>query len=334
MRVKIGVNGCGRIGKLLLRILSNSDRFEVAAINDPMPARILFNLLKYDSLHGKFDKLNECKEDSISIDHRKIALYHETNPSEIPWQQHGIQCVLEASGQFKTRKSLEKHLHHTVEKVILCQPADDIIDRTVVLGVNEDTLCTDDKIISNASCTTNCIAPVLKVLNENYGVEKTFFNTVHPYTNNQSLHDGPHTDLRRSRAALCNIIPTTSSAVKPLKIVLPELDGKVDGFATRVPVPLGSYIEITACIFKGTSVKDLNALFKEASENQLKGIIEYSEDPLVSTDIIGNTHSAIFDALSTKIIGDKFVQVLAWYDNETGYSNRVVGLLEKLYFRD
>jgi glyceraldehyde 3-phosphate dehydrogenase len=327
MGVKIGLNGCGRIGKLLLRILSESDKFEVVAINDPMPANILFNLLKYDSLHGKFDKLIDYKQDAIFLNNKKIALFHETDPIKIPWQDYGVSCVLEASGQFKTRESLEKHLSATVRKVILCQPADGIIDRTIVLGVNENCLLPIDTIISNASCTTNCIAPVLKVLNDKYGIEKAFFNTVHPYTNNQSLHDGPHVDLRRSRAALCNIIPTTSSAVKPLKLVLPELSGKIDGFATRVPVPLGAYIEITAILNNNTTLENLNAEFKQASENHLKGIIEYSDDPLVSTDIIGNDHSAVFDALSTKVIGGNFVQVLAWYDNETGYSNRVVDLL-------
>jgi glyceraldehyde 3-phosphate dehydrogenase len=331
MKIKIGINGCGRIGKLLIRILADSDRFEVVVVNDPMPTATLYNLLKFDSLHGRFENIDRATKDSLLINGREIIVYHELKPENIPWGKHGIDCVLEASGQFKTRASLEKHLRDTVKKVVLCQPADGIIDRTIVHGVNENTLQPNDTIISNASCTTNCIAPILKVLNDTFGIDKAFFNTVHPYTNNQSLHDGPHDDPRRSRAALCNIIPTTSSAVEPLKIVMPELSGKIDGFATRVPVPLGSYIEITACLLKKASIENINSAFKKASATYLKGIIEYSEDPLVSTDIIGNRNSAIFDSLTTKVIGDQFAQVLAWYDNETGYSNRVVDLLEIVF---
>jgi len=298
-----------------------------------MPAVTLANLLRYDSQHGQFSFVKSFGEDFIELGDRKVSLFHETSPENIPWGKYGVDCVLEASGMFKTRPDLEKHLGSGAKKVILCQPSDGLLDFTVVMGVNEQKLETSHFIISNSSCTTNCIAPVLKILDSNFGIKKAFFNTVHPYTNNQSLHDGPHSDLRRSRAALCNIIPTTSTAVESIQKVLPELAGKVDGFATRVPVPLGAYVELTALLGSKVSVKDINEVFENGSCGKFKGIVEYSTNPIVSTDIVGNPHSAIFDSEYTKVVGENFIQVLAWYDNETGYSHRVVNLLKYLYPR-
>jgi glyceraldehyde 3-phosphate dehydrogenase len=331
MSIKIGINGCGRIGKLLVRLLAASEEFEITIINDPMPASVLVNLLRYDSQHGRFEGINGCGDDFIEIGSSKIALLHKRTPKEIPWGDFSVDCVLEASGMFKTRAALEMHLVSGAKKVVLCQPSDDRLDGTIVIGVNDYLLQPEHSIISNSSCTTNCVAPLLKVLNEEFGVEKAFFNTVHPYTNNQSLHDGPHNDLRRSRAALCNIIPTTSTAVVSLQKVMLELAGRVDGLATRVPVSLGAYVEITALLQQNVTVDNVNQLFQFNATGSMKGIIEYCSDPIVSTDIIGNPHSAIFDSLCTKVIGGNFVQLLAWYDNETGYSYRIVDLIKKLY---
>jgi glyceraldehyde 3-phosphate dehydrogenase len=331
MAIKIGINGCGRIGKLLVRLLSNSTEFEVVALNDPMPVAVLANLLKYDSQHGKFSEAGAYNNDFIELNGKKVILFQKNRPDEIPWGDVGAECVLESSGMFTTRAALSQHIKAGAKRVVLCQPSADELDCTVVIGVNEQLLNSNRTLISNSSCTTNCIAPLLKVLDTEFGIEKAFFNTVHPYTNNQSLHDGPHADLRRSRAALCNIIPTTSTAVASLHKVMPGLASKIDGFATRVPVPLGAYVELTALLTHDTSVEKLNTLFAEKAQNEMKGIIEYCADPLVSTDIVGNPHSAVFDSLSTKVIGENFVQVLAWYDNETGYSHRVLDLLSLIY---
>ncbi len=331
MPVKIGINGCGRIGKLLVRLLASSDNFEIVAINDPMPSNTLVNLLRYDSQHGQFRDIRLVDTDTLSIGSQQVTLLHETKPDKIPWGKYGVECVLEASGKFKTYFELEKHIKSGASKVILCQPADDQLDFTVVIGVNETQLKPEHSIISNASCTTNCIAPVLEILNANFGIDKAFFNTVHPYTNNQSLHDGPHDDPRRSRAALCNIIPTTSSAVIPLQIVLPTLTGRVDGFATRVPVPLGAYVEFSVLLNTNVTFEKLNQVFQNESLGRMKNIVEYCSDPIVSTDIVGSPFSAIFDSLCTKVVGGNFVQILAWYDNESGYSHRVIDLLKFLY---
>jgi glyceraldehyde 3-phosphate dehydrogenase len=332
MPIRIGINGCGRIGKLLVRLLSSSSDFEIIAINDPMPSAILINLLRYDSLHGQFGNIHLIEENLIALDSHKVVLLHEQLPEAIPWGEYAIDCVLEASGKFVTYSELEKHIESGAKKVILCQPANDKLDCTVVMGVNEKLLKAEHSIISNASCTTNCIAPILEILNTHFGIDKAFFNTVHPYTNNQSLHDGPHSDPRRSRAALCNIIPTTSSAVGSLQKVMPEFIGRVDGFATRVPVPLGAYIEISALLNTNVTVDRINRVVNDESAGRMKGIVQYCSDPIVLTDIVGNSHSAIFDSLCTKVIGENFVQILAWYDNESGYSHRVVDLLSYLYY--
>jgi glyceraldehyde 3-phosphate dehydrogenase len=331
MAIRVGINGVGRIGKLVFRLLTESSEFELVAVNDPMPLSILKNLLKYDTIHGKFDTIDDIENHCFVVNGRKIAFTHFTSPEQIPWHEYNVDCVIEASGKFKTRAALEKHLTGGAKRVLLTQPADDELDSTIVLGVNEQILKPTDIIISNASCTTNCLAPLIKVLDESFGLDRAFFNTVHPFTNNQSLMDGPHPDPRRSRSAFGNIIPTTSTAVNALIKIMPEFADRINGFATRVPVPLGSYIEITAQLKSNTTIVELNAAFKTASENYPKGILEYCVDPVVSSDIIGNSNSAIFDSLCTKILGGNFVQVLAWYDNETAYSQRIVDLLSYWY---
>jgi glyceraldehyde 3-phosphate dehydrogenase len=329
-KMRIAINGLGRIGKLVLRLLSEQDDMQLVAVNDPMPSEILKNLLKYDTVHGPFAGFEKCTEDSLKIKGKKIALFHEKSPANLPWRDYDVDCVIEASGMFKTRQALEQHLASGAKKVLLSQPSADLLDRTIVIGVNEHELQSSDTIVSNASCTTNCLAPILKVLHEKFGIRKAFFNTVHPFTNNQSLMDGAHADPRRSRSAFCNIIPTTSTAVGALTQVMRELAGKIDGFATRVPVTLGSYIEITAHLEKQVNVEEINREYFKAVDKFPKGILEYCTDPIVSSDIIGNRHSAIFDSLCTRVLGGDMVQMVVWYDNETAYSQRVTELLSLL----
>jgi glyceraldehyde 3-phosphate dehydrogenase len=327
---RIGINGLGRIGKMVLRTILDRDQVELVAINDLIPIDSIVHLLKYDSVHGQYKRSITIQNDNLIIKNKSIAVYHEKTPATIPWIELGVEYVIEASGEFKSADTLKLHLEAGAKKVILCQPAIGGIDRTVVIGVNENTIKKTDTIISNASCTSNCVAPLLKVLDDEFGVSKAFFNTVHPSTNNQSLLDGHHNDLRRSRAAMCNIIPTTSSAVGIIDLVLPQLSGRVNGFATRVPITIGSYVEIVATLQNNTTIEKIHQAFKKASRKTYKGIIEYSDEALVSSDIIGNSSSAIYDALSTKLIDGNFVQILAWYDNETAYAHRIVDLLEIL----
>ncbi|MDP4210305.1 MAG: type I glyceraldehyde-3-phosphate dehydrogenase [Bacteroidota bacterium] len=331
MAIRVGINGVGRIGKLVFRLLNESEKFELVAVNDPMPPEILKTLLRYDTIHGKFADIEQPNKNLFVVNGKEIALSHEYSPELIPWHKYGVDCVIEASGKFKTRQALERHIQSGAKRVMLSQPSDDDLDSIIVLGVNEETLSPNDRIISNASCTTNCLAPLIKTIDNSFGLQNAFFNTVHPFTNNQSLMDGPHPDPRRSRSAFCNIIPTTSTAVKALKKVMPEMQDRIDGFATRVPVPLGSYIEITAQLDQNVTKEIVNNSFLEASKKFRKGILEYCSDPIVSSDIIGNSNSAIFDSLCTKVLGNNFVQVLAWYDNETAYSNRIVDLIEYWY---
>jgi glyceraldehyde 3-phosphate dehydrogenase len=331
MAIKIGINGVGRIGKLIVRILSESDTFELVAVNDPMPLDILKTLLTYDTIHGRYTAIDSWGDEAFYIKGKKVAVTHFKSPEQIPWSSYGVDCVIEASGKFKTRKQLEKHRTGGAKRVLLSQPSDGDLDRSIVIGVNEQILLPEDVIISNASCTTNCLAPLIKVLDESFGLEKAFFNTVHPFTNNQSLMDGPHPDPRRSRSAFSNIIPTTSTAVVALKRVMPKMEHKIDGFATRVPVSIGSYIEISALLKRNTSVNEINQVFEQVSKQYGGRIIEYCADPIVSSDIIGNNHSSIFDSLCTKVLGGNFAQILAWYDNETAYSYRIVDLLEYWY---
>ena len=329
-RTRIGINGFGRIGRSVFRILSDRDDMEVVAINDLYENEQLAYLLKYDTLMRVFPKEVTFDEDSMTVDGKRIEMTAERDPSKIPWGQFGADIVIESTGVHTKREALAKHLEGGAKKVILTVPPKDEIDAMIVVGVNDDTLRPEHKLVSNASCTTNCLAPVAKVLHERFGIEEGFITTVHAYTNDQRLADVPHKDLRRSRAAAQNIIPTTTGAARAVGKVLPELKGKLDGLAMRVPVPDGSIVDLVARLRERPSVEQVNAAVRESAEGPLAQIIEYSEVPLVSSDIIGNPHSSIFDALSTKSTGDGYVKVVAWYDNEWGYSNRVVDLVERL----
>jgi len=334
MSLKIGINGFGRIGKLVFRLLQEKPDIEIVGINDPADITTLAHLLKYDSAHGRFSGSIEISDHKLIINDKPIQVYHERIPADIPRTMHGADVVIEASGLFTTRQQLSQHLSSGARKVILTCPAKDALDKTIIIGINEHTLTSDDRLISNASCTANCAAPLLKVLHENFGIEKVFMNTVHPATNNQRLIDAPHTDLRRSRTALTNIIPTTSTAIAVIKGLMPFLNDCFDGLATRVPVDDGSLIEFTALVKKDTDVSEVNKVFGDAANEGLKGIIEFTSDPIVSSDIIGNPHSAIFDSRATKVLKGNFIQIIGWYDNEFGYSSRVVdlvGLLKKFF---
>jgi len=328
MMIKIGINGFGRIGKLVFRLLQNNPEIEIVGINDPANTETLAHLLKYDSAHGLFSGTIEVGDDNLIVNGKTIQVYHEKIPANIPRTMHGADIVIEASGIFTSREQLSQHLSSGARKVILTCPPKDALDKTIIIGINEKTLTPNDRIISNASCTANCVAPMLKVLQDNFVINRVFMNTVHPATNNQSLIDAPRADLRRSRTALSNIIPTTSTAIPVIKELMPFLTDRFDGFATRVPVEDGSLIELNALVDKNTSVEEINETFLKAATNELKGILAFTSDPIVSSDIIGNPHSVIFDSLCTKVLQGNFIQVVGWYDNEFGYSNRVVDLIE------
>lgn len=329
MSVKVGINGFGRIGRLVFREMLNRDDFEVLGINDLTDAKTLAHLLKYDSVHKKFQGTVEAKEDSIVVNGKEIKIYAEKDPANLPWKELGVEYVIEATGVFRKKDQIAKHLEAGAKKVVLTVPAKDKIDNMVVLGVNDDSLRPEDRIVSNASCTTNCLAPVAKVLNDEFGIVKGLMTTVHSYTNDQQILDLPHKDLRRARAAAMSIIPTTTGAAIAVGKVIPDLDGKLDGMALRVPTPDGSLVDLTAELKKEVTIEEVNAAMKKASEGSMKGILEYTEDPIVSVDVIGNASSSIFDAKSTMVDGN-MVKVLSWYDNEWGYSVRVVDLLEKM----
>jgi len=331
MAVKIGINGFGRIGRLVFRVihLRKEKDLEVVGINDLTDAKTLATLLKYDSVHRRFPGEVSSEGDSIVVDGKKIKVTAIKDPSELPWKDLGVDVVLESTGVFRKKAECEKHIAAGAKKVLLSVPAKDEVDATVVLGVNDNILKKEHKIISNASCTTNCFAPMVKVLNDNFGVEEGLMTTVHAYTNDQRTLDLPHKDLRRARAAAVSIIPTTTGAAKAVGKIIPELDGKLTGMAMRVPVPDGSITDFVAKLKKKANVEEINSAFKKASESELKGILQYTEDPIVSSDIIGNSHSVIFDSLSTLVVGE-LVKVVGWYDNEWGYSSRCVDLFLKL----
>ncbi len=327
MGIKVGINGFGRIGRNFLRACYKNEDIEIVGINDLTDAQTLAHLLKYDSVHGRFEGNVEVKENSIIIDGKEIKITAIRNPEELPWKDLEVDVVIESTGVFRDRDGAGKHLKAGAKKVIISAPGKNP-DLTVVLGVNEEDYDPNKHhIISNASCTTNCLAPVVKVLNEEFGIEKGYMVTVHAYTNDQRILDLPHKDLRRARAAAVNIIPTTTGAAKAVGEVLPEMKGKLDGSARRVPVADGSMIDLTVVLSKSTSEEEINSKIKEAAEGRLKGILEYTEDPIVSQDIVGNSHSSIFDALSTKVIGGNFAHISSWYDNEWGYSNRLKDLV-------
>ena len=328
---KVAINGFGRIGRAVFRILNARDDMDVVAINDISDNKALAYLLKYDTVHGRFPGEITVDDRTMTAGNETVQMLEIRDPADLPWKEMGVRIVIEATGRFRKRAEIAKHLEAGAERVILTVPAKDEIDATIVLGVNDADLKPEHRIISNASCTTNCLAPVAKVLHENFGLIRGFITTVHAYTNDQRLADVPHTDLRRSRAAAENIIPTTTGAAKAVGKVMPELDGKLDGIAMRVPVPDGSTVDLVAEVEKPASVEALNAAMKKASEEgSLKGILSYSEEALVSSDIITSPFSAIFDAPSTRVLGKDFVKVVAWYDNEWGYSCRVVDLMERL----
>jgi len=329
MAAKIGINGFGRIGRLALKAISQhySDRLEVAVVNDLTDAKTNAHLLKYDSTYGIYPGKVEAKDDAIVVDGRETKVIAERDPGKIPWKDYGVEVVIESTGLFTDATKAAAHFQGGAKKIIISAPAKNE-DITIVLGVNEDKY--DPKkhnIISNASCTTNCIAPVVKVLNDNFGLTKGLLSTIHSYTNDQRLLDMYHRDLRRARAAAINIVPTTTGAAKAVALVIPEVKGKLHGMALRVPTPTVSLCDLVADLDKKVTVEQINQAFKTAAEGKLKGILEYCEEPLVSTDFKGNQYSSIYDALSTIVIGDNMVKVIAWYDNEWGYSCRLADLV-------
>jgi len=329
---RVAINGFGRIGRNVFRIIATrpDTDIRVVAINDLSDDDILAYLLEYDSVMGRFAQEVSVSEGVMKVGDHEIKMLMERDPAQLPWDELEVDVVIEATGVFRDRASLQKHLDAGAKRVILTVPSKDAIDETIVLGVNDGELDASDLIVSNASCTTNCLAPLAKVLDDEFGIKKGVMTTVHAYTNDQRLADVPHKDLRRSRAATENIIPTTTGAAKAVGEVLPNLKGKLDGMAMRVPVPDGSTVDLVVELEKGVTVEEVNAAIKKAAEGEMAGIMEYTEDPIVSTDIIGNPHSSIFDASGTQVLGNNLVKVMSWYDNEWGYSNRVVDLIERL----
>jgi len=327
MAIKVGINGFGRIGRLVFRRCLETSRFDFVGINDLTDAATLAHLLKYDSVHGRFNGEVKVDGSELIVNGDRIKITAERDPSKLNWK--GVDVVIESTGVFRDKESCMKHVTAGAKKVILTVPPKGDIDAMIVLGVNENDLTGKEQVVSNASCTTNCLAPMVKVLNDAFGVEKGFMTTVHSYTNDQQLLDLPHKDLRRARAAAVSIIPTTTGAAKAIGKIIPELKGKLDGFSLRVPTPDGSITDFVAILKKEVTVEEVNAAFKKAAAGELKGILEYTEDPIVSADIVGNPHSNIFDALSTMSNGN-LVKVVGWYDNEYGYSCRVVDLMKKV----
>lgn len=329
-KIRIAINGFGRIGRSLFRILLNHSNIEVAVINDLGDAPTLAHLLKYDSVHGVLDSNIKAEENFIKVDENIFPVTHQLDINHISWKDYQVDIVVECTGKFKTRKELENHLKSGARKVILSVPPQDESIKMVVLGVNEEILDGSEDIISNASCTTNNAAPMLKVVHDALGVEQAYITTVHSYTSDQSLHDKPHRDLRRARAAAQSIIPTTTGAAKALTKIFPDLSEVIGGCGIRVPVPNGSLTDMTLNVSKKTSIEEVNRLFKEASDNSFKGIIQYMEDPIVSVDILGSPYSCVFDEGMTSVIDGHLVKLIGWYDNERGYSSRLVDLIERI----
>ena len=326
--MRVAINGFGRIGRSVFRILNTRDDVDVVAINDIFDKEALVYLLKYDTVMGRFPDNVNLDGDTLMTSRQKVKMIGERVPADLPWDSMGVDVVIESTGIFRMREQLEAHLSAGAKRVVLTVPAKDEIDYTVVLGVNHDGLKPEHRIVSNASCTTNCLAPMAKVLHEAFGIEVGVINTVHAYTNDQRLADVPHSDWRRSRAAAENVIPTTTGAARAVGKVLPELDGKLDGIAMRVPVPDGSVVDLNVLLEQSVSVDQVNDAVRSAADSgPVADVLEYSTMPIVSTDIIGNKHSSIFDAPFTRVIDNNFVKTLNWYDNEWGYSNRVVDLL-------
>ncbi|MCK4753338.1 MAG: type I glyceraldehyde-3-phosphate dehydrogenase [Planctomycetes bacterium] len=333
MATKVAINGFGRIGRTVTRILMGRSDLDLVAINDLSDVKSLAHLFKYDTVMGKWKGTVEVKGDEIVIDGKGIKVLAVRNPAELPWKDMGVDIVVEATGIFRTKESPKggygDHLKAGAKKVVLTVPAKDDIDATIVLGVNDDKLTADVDCVSNASCTTNCLAPMVKAIHEAFGLKRGLMTTIHGYTNDQRISDMIHSDLRRSRAAAMNIIPTTTGAAKAVGKVIPDLNGKLDGFALRVPVIVGSCVDLSAELGKDVTVEELNAVVKAAAEGEMKGILEYCDEPIVSSDIIGNPATSIFDSLCTMTQGN-FIKVVSWYDNEWGYSTRTVDIMEKL----
>lgn len=328
--VRIAINGFGRIGRMVFRVLLQYPEFEVVAVNDLTDTKTLAHLLKYDSVHQQVKNVSYT-DDSIIVGDRTIKVLAERDPALLPWGDLDVACVIESTGFFTKREGASKHLAAGAKKVIITAPSNDS-DFVVVMGVNEHEYNADTHhIISNASCTTNCLSPIVKVLNDNFGVKKGFMTTIHSYTGDQRLVDAPHSDLRRARSAAVSMIPTSTGAAKAVAQVIPQLAGKLDGIAIRVPTPDGSFTDFVCEVEKEASVEQINLLFKDVANHHLKGILEYTEDPIVSKDIVGNSHSTIFDAQLTKVMDKTFIKIGAWYDNEWGYSSRVVDVLRMIF---
>jgi glyceraldehyde 3-phosphate dehydrogenase len=328
MAIRVGINGFGRIGRSVFRILAEREDLQVVLVNDLFPNDQLAYLLKYDTVMRVWPREVTADDERMYVDGTAVRMTDERDPAAIPWAAEGVDVVVESTGVFTSRAKLEKHLEAGAPKVILTVPPKDEIDGMVVIGVNDHTVKPEHRLVSNASCTTNCLAPIAKILDDAFGIEQGFMTTVHAYTNDQRLADVPHKDLRRSRAAAENIIPTTTGAARAVGKVLPQLKGKLDGMAMRVPVPDGSIVDLVVRLRATPGVQEVNAAVRAAAAGPLARIVEYSEVPLVSSDVIGNPHSSVFDALSTASTGDGYVRVVSWYDNEWGYSNRVVDLIE------
>ncbi len=326
-KVKVGINGFGRIGRLVFRQALNNEKIELVAINDLCDAKTLAHLLKYDSTHGICNADIAVEDSSLVVNGNKIIICSEKDPAQLPWKELGVDLVVESTGIFTSREGAAKHIAAGAKKVIISAPAKDDVDATIVLGVNDDSITGDEEIISNASCTTNCLAPMAKVLEDNFGIEKGYMTTVHAFTNDQRILDLPHKDLRRSRTASSSIIPTSTGAAKAIGLVIPELVGRLDGMAMRVPVPDGSVTDLTVILKKSTTREEVNAAMQKAAEGNMRGALEFCTDPVVSIDIVGNPHSCILDSQLTMATGN-MVKVVGWYDNELGYSSRVVDLLE------
>ena len=327
--IRVAINGFGRIGRMSFRVLLERENVKVVAINDLADTNTLMHLMKYDSVHGVFKGNVESTTTGIKVNDQEVQFFQEQSPENLPWKELEIDVVIESTGLFLTKEAATKHLNAGAKKVILSAPAKDADIKTVVLGVNDAIVDGNEKIISNASCTTNSLAPMVKVIDELCGIESGYITTIHSYTGDQKLHDAPHRDLRRARAAAVSIVPTTTGAAKAITKIFPHLEGNLGGAGVRVPVPDGSLTDFTCVVKNPKSIEEVNATFRKVAGSELKGIVEYTEDPIVSIDIVGNTHSCIFDAKLTSVIGN-MVKVVGWYDNEIGYSNRLADLIEKI----
>ncbi|GBD83868.1 glyceraldehyde-3-phosphate dehydrogenase [bacterium BMS3Abin02] len=330
--MKVAINGFGRIGRAAFRIVAErpDTPIEIVAVNDLTDDATLAHLLEYDTNMGRFPGEISLDGGFMHAGGQTVKMLEERDPAQLPWKELGVDIVIESTGVFRTRDKLDLHLAAGAKRIVLTAPAKEPVDATIVIGVNDDTLDPSDTLVSNASCTTNCLAPIAKVLNDSFGIRRGLMTTIHAYTNDQRLLDMPHSDLRRARAAAANITPTTTGAAKAIGLVIPELAGKLDGMAMRVPVPDGSLVDLVAVLAKDVTEEEVKAVMRAASEGDMRGILQYNEDPIVSSDIVGNPHSSIFDADLTKVIDGHFVKVISWYDNEWGYSSRVVDLLERM----